>query len=158
MDKLLDDGLLPDESIFQAPTGMGVSYIEKGKISRQLRTWTAGFNTGVLVCGVTALETMTESIRVGLGRVSLMGTRKQTIVARLDHSQVVAEEYAYIAEGLARANIPGMHKQTFRPHIALLRLPNETLETKRSVASALQEILPLEVLLGPLETDPPYGK
>lgn len=158
MDVLLDEGKVPEEAIFQPANTMGVSYIEKGKISRQLRTWTAGFNTGVLVCGVTALETMSVPIKVGLGRVGLMGTRNQTIVARLDHSQVVAEEYAYIANGLSNANIPGMHKQNFRPHVALLRLPNEGVEVKRAVAAALQEILPLEVMLGPLVTDPPYGR
>ena len=152
--KLQEDNILPENSTLKDPSGMHVTYLERNRLSRELQGFAQGFNAKEAISRIDRHCTDTSSalISAQLGRVSLMDRRDEMLVVRLDHNQVVAEEYQLITSALRtmRLNI----RDDFRPHISLARVPNQEFADKIRIAREMQQVLPNEVQLSPLVIEP----
>lgn len=155
VDKLLDTGSIPNTFEMRPQDGMALTYIEKTRMSKELRGFAAGFDARGSVDRVTARSGMEKPITVPLGRVGLMGARNNVLVVHTGHSQVVADEYAHIIDGLEASGIPGTRKRAFRPHISLGSMPDGTrVNVKSDAVAATQLVLPEDVVLDAIMTIP----
>lgn len=151
---LRSDNEIPSTAVIRPAHSMRITYIEKHRLTKQLKGYAAGFDARGAVDRVTAGDSMEEPLPVSLGRVGLMDRRDETVVARISHSQEIAEEYGFIVAGLAVANIPGLRKGSFKPHISLVHIPGLSLDEKTNIADRIQTCLPEEVMLSPITSDP----
>lgn len=155
LNQVKQEGLLPDHAEIKPPEHMRVTYIERNKLTKQLRGFADGFNAAEAVSRINnRCESWYATMAVSLGRVSMMDRRDETAVARLDHSQIIANEFELIADVLTSLNVKGMHRQRFRPHITLVKVPGATGDEKQFLSRELQDVIPDEVSLRPLQTYP----
>lgn len=154
LQKLKSSADIPENAEIRTPGSMRVTYVEKSKMSRTLQGFAAGFDARAAANRVTDHEDQSRRLDVSIGRVTLMDRRDETVVARIDHSQAMAEEFRNIIAGLAMANLPRATGLQFRPHISLVRLPGLTYPEKKFFAEVIQTSIPEEVTLMPLDSDP----
>lgn len=152
---LKEDNILPKNSTLKDSYGMHVTYLERSRLSRELQGFAQGFNAKEAISRIDrhCADVSSVQIKAQLGRVSLMDRRDEMLIVRLDHNQVVAEEYQLITGALRtmKLNI----RDEFRPHISLARVPGQEFADKIRIARDLQELLPSEVELMPLVIEPP---
>lgn len=148
------DGILPADSEVRPPGDMRVTYIERRRLTRELQGYVRGFNAYEAISRINyACESQPHSIVAAIGRTSLMDRRDDTLVARLDHNQIVAEEYKIIFDALRGLYVP-IKDSEFKPHISLVHIPNQSKESKLQISREIQTVLPEEVTLEPLTTHP----
>lgn len=152
---LMMDNVLPEHTEFRRPGDMRVTYIERHRLSRQLQGYAAGFNSAEAVRRINnRCRDRNNALKVSLGRVGLMDRRDEALVVRLDHSQIVAEEYEEVSTALRTLNVPGVGSDTFRPHITLAKITGLPAKQKADIAKQVQEVMPDTVMLLPLDTYP----
>jgi hypothetical protein len=158
MKELKGDGVLPENALLREPKAMRVTYLEKRKLTRELHGYAQGFNSWEAIHRINneCRETRHIPIVASLGRVSLMDRRDDTVIARLDHNQIIASEYSVITDALRSLHV---HiRGQFKPHVSLVRLPGVEVETKRSIAREVQEVIPEDVVLDPMLVEPPLSR
>lgn len=158
MKALKDDNTLPNNTQLRDPGTMHVTYLEKRKLTRELQGFAQGFNTreAINLINNCCEDSKELPIVASLGRVILMDRRDETLVARIDHNQTVADEYSYATSALR-----GLHvhiRGQFKPHIGLARLPGTPIDEKRTIVHHVQDVIPDEVTLNPLIVDPPLRR
>lgn len=159
MKNLKEDNILPETSVLHTPDRMHITYLERRKLTRELQGFAQGFNAHVAISRINSEceETRDLPITASLGRVSLMDRRNETLIARLDHNQIVADEYSFITSVLR-----GLHvhiRGTFSPHVSLARVPGETPEVKHRVANEVYDVIPDEpIILNPMIVSPPLQR
>jgi hypothetical protein len=150
---LRSDGILPMHSTLKPAEEMRVTYVERSKLTKNLKNYAAGFNAREAISRIhdgCEEGDLNETIEVSLGRVSLFDSRAESLVVRLDHSQEIADEFKVVCDSLASLNLPGIYRQNFKPHITLARIPGMTLEDKKHIGREVQNVIPDSVLLSPL--------
>lgn len=158
MKNLKMDGILPETSHLRDPSNMHVTYLERRKFTKQLQGFSQGFNTHEAIGRINnrCEGSRQQTITVSLGRVSLMDRRDETLVARLDHNQIVADEYSYTTSALRALHV---HiKDQFKPHIGLARVPGLPITEKKVITHQVQDVIPEEVNLDPLVVEPPLRR
>lgn len=158
MMQLKGDNMLPENTQLREPDKMHVTYLERRKLTRELQGYAQGFNTREAMSRISSdcSESKELPIVASLGRVSLMDRRDEAVVVRLDHNQIIADEYS-----LATAALRALHvhiRGQFKPHISLARIPGVDMDGKIRVARELQDVIPEEVTLDPLVVDPPLRR
>lgn len=158
MKMLKDDNVLPDQAQLRDPGNMHVTYLEKRKLTRELQGFAQGFNAREAIERINngCEESRELPIAASLGRVILMDRRDETLVVRLDHNQIVADEYSYATSALRALHV---HlRDQFRPHIGLARIPGTHIAEKQKITHQVQDVMPDEVILDPLVVDPPLRR
>lgn len=158
MKDLKSDGVLPDSALLREPASMRVTYLEKRKLTRELQGFAQGFNAKEAIHRINdeCDETRHAPIVSSLGRVSLMDRRDDTVIVRLDHNQIVANEYSLITDALRSLHV---HiRGQFKPHVSLVRIPGTEVDDKRTIAREVQDLVPEEVVLDPLIVEPPLRR
>ena len=154
---LYDKNKLPPQTEMRPTADMRVTYIEKHRLTRQLRGFAEGWSARDTVRSINdECPDFEDPLEVALGRVSMMDRHEETVVARTDHNQIIAQEYDFTKCVLTRMRVPAVEKMKFRPHISLLTIPGITFEERRDVTAALQTEIPDAIQLGPMDTFPSY--
>ncbi len=149
------EGLLPDHAEIRPPGDMRVTYVERSKLTKNLKGFTAGFSAAEAISRINnECDSWDNRLIVSLGRVTMMDQRDESAVARLDHSQIIAEEFKLIANILTMLNVKGMHRHPFRPHVSLVKVAAATVDEKKFLSRELPYVIPEEVSLQPLTTWP----
>ncbi len=149
------EGLLPDHAEIRSPSDMRVTFLERRKLTKKLQGMTAGFSAARAIHEINeTCDSSDDHLIVSLGRVTLMNNRQENAVAHLEHDQIIASEYGVIKDALTHLKIKGMHKERFRPHVGLVRVPGATGEDKEFLARELSQVVPKEVALLPLTAFP----
>lgn len=149
------EGLLPDHAEIRRPENMRVTYVERSKLTKNLKGFSAGFSAAEAISRINnGCDSWDNTLIVSLGRVSMMDQRDESAVARLDHSQIVAEEFELIANVLTMLNVKGMHREPFRPHVSLVKVAAATADEKKFLSRELPYVISEEVALLPLTTWP----
>lgn len=148
------DSILPEEALIKDPRNMHVTYLERSRLTRELQGFAQGFNAHEAINRINneCEESRQKSIVVQLGRASLMDRRDDTLVVRLDHSQIIADEYSLATSALRTLHLK--IRNQFKPHISLARIPGVSIENKLYIAKQFQDVIPEEVLLNPLVVEP----
>ena len=149
------EGLLPDHADIRSPSDMRVTFLQRRKLTKQLQGISVGFSAARAIHEINeGCDKSDDHLIVSLGRVTLMNNRQESAVAHLEHDQIIASEYDVIKEALTQLKIKGMHKEKFRPHVGLVRVPGATGEEKEFLARELSQVVPKEVALRPLTAFP----
>ncbi len=148
------DNILPPEAQLKDPRTMHVTYLERNKLTKELQGFAQGFNTSEAVSRINkeCCESKDQSLIAQLGRVCLMDRRDETLVVRLDHNQIIADEYSLASSALRTLHLK--IRNQFKPHISLVKVPGLDMDNKASLAKQFQDLVPEEVLLDPLIVEP----
>lgn len=152
------ENLLPEQTQLKDPRSMHITYLERSKLTRELQGFAQGFNTSEAVSRINneCYESRNKPIEAQLGRVSLMDRRDDTLVVRLDHNQIIADEYSLATSALRTLHLK--IRNQFKPHISLAKIPGVDLENKLYLAKQIQDVIPQEVLLEPLIVEPIFQR
>lgn len=148
------DGVIPPGATIKPPRDMRVTLLERRRMSKQLQGFAAGFNAAEAILNINDVTTTRDQeIEATLGKVTLMDRRDETIVARIEHNQVIAEEYKLVHDVLTNLHMP-QDRRTFKPHVGLVRVPGLSLPEKEDLAKKIGDVLPAEVGLTAMQTFP----
>ena len=151
------DNVLPPQTEIQPADSMRVTYIRRRRMSKELRGYSVGFVNREEVKRISDKEGVAqryEHITVGLGRTSLSNRRDDNLVSRLEHSQVVADEFNMLAAALAGLHIT-IRPDQFKPDLLLAHIPGLEFNDKTTIEKEVHGVLPVEVELLPLDIVPP---
>ena len=151
---LKSENILPEQTQLKDPRNMHITYLERSKLTRELQGFAQGFNTSEAVNRINneCYESRNQQIFAQLGRVSLMDRRDDTLVVRLDHNQIIADEYSLATSALRTLHLK--IRNQFKPHISLAKISSVDMEGKLYLAKQIQDVMPQEVLLEPLIVEP----
>lgn len=155
MQGLHRDGMFPTQAEIRPPEHMRVTYVERSQLTRQLQGVASTFNAFQAFDDVWhECDKGHRNLEATLGRAALMDRRDNTVVARIEHNQIVASEFEIIADIFTNLNIKGMRRKKFRPHVSLVKVNGLSKLEKRNIESDLTEVLPKTITLAAMQAFP----
>ncbi|MDQ3159281.1 MAG: hypothetical protein M3P98_04075 [bacterium] len=143
-------GDLPTDAVLFTPTDLHLTLIEKGKMRRNLKNLSIGFNAAVQIARIHQdIDHAEQDIQVSLGHGKPMG--RHNVAVGIEQSIEIGDEYAIIINALREARVP--YKETFRPHISLFKLPSSTNQERQFYARSIGVVLPEHVMLAGIDSN-----
>lgn len=151
------DNVLPPQTEVEPADNLRVTYFRRRRMSKELRGYSLGFVTREGVRKLNDREgsgRRYEEITVGLGRTGLANRRDNNLVSKLEHNQVIADEFSMIASALAQLHVT-IRPDQFSPDLLLAHIPGLEFDEKTRIEKEVNEVLPVEIELLPLDIIPP---